>query len=340
MRMLRPRKGVLTAWVTCPFDALALVCRVVSALAAAYTLLLTATHGDLLAFLRTTPTLASLFRQPSPRSALPPSSYPSGLQPVGSRDVNGNQHRRVSRTELDFEQALRAEGTVVIKESLDIDTLGVLDTTHGSISSLSPYSSPSLPPKSPSLHSTSARPAPIVVPPPSSSGVRTASSAQPRSSTSDCSGQEVYYDAQEDTDLQTKRRSMYRSPGTASSPDLATLVRKSKGKEAASRERDRDGRTLVAPGSASQLTPNRLISRDDGSTSTGRPRSSTSSSAHPPPVSLANVTPAKSRSKLPQSYLPSGGGIGSPDWVLTSPRSMSSMRGENGVIKVRTLLCM
>ena len=42
-----------------------------------------------------------------------------------------------------------------------------------------------------------------------------------------CSSNELFYD-NEDPDYQTKRRSMYRSQGAASSPDLATLVRKEK----------------------------------------------------------------------------------------------------------------
>lgn len=125
---------------------------------------------------------------------------------------------------------------------------------------------------------------------------------------------------------------MYRSAGTASSPDLATLVRKSKNKEAASRERDRDGRAAIAPGSATQLTPNRLLNREDAGSSNGRQRSP-ASSTEPLPVSSANATPAKSRLKLPSSYMLNNGGIGSQDWVLASPRSMSSIR-ENGVIKV------
>ncbi|KAI0695520.1 hypothetical protein BC835DRAFT_1273155, partial [Cytidiella melzeri] len=250
--------------------------------------------------------LASLFRQPSPRSPVPPTSFPTGLRPVDSKDVNGTLHRRVSRTDLDFEQALRGEGTVVIKESLDVDTLGVFDTTNTSISSLSPFSSPSPAPKTPH---TGFQPAtPTIVPPtpsPSSRTAANASLAPTRSSTSSSSGREVFYDAQQDTDLQTKRRSMYRAHGTASSPDLATLLRKSRGKEAASRDRSRDGRV----------------------------RSSTSSANASPASSSTNVTPARSRQKAPPLPSLNLGGSSTPDWVLTSPRSMSSMRDGGTISK-------
>lgn len=72
---------------------------------------------------------------------------------------------------------------------------------------------------------------PIIVPPtpsPGNSAARTglastSNLASPSSSTS-----EVFYDAPEDIDYQTRRRSMYRAQGTASSPDLATLLRKAK----------------------------------------------------------------------------------------------------------------
>ncbi|KAI0341994.1 hypothetical protein BDW22DRAFT_1484877 [Trametopsis cervina] len=224
----------------------------------------------------------------------------------------------------DFEQALRGEGTVVIKESLDVDTLGVLDTSNTSISSLSPFSSPASAPRTPH---TGFQPAtPTIVPPTPSPGGRPPTSSSlspPRSSTSSSSGREVFYDAQEDSDLQTKRRSMYRSAGTASSPDLATLLRKSKNKEAASRERSRDGRTVVAPGSTSQLTPNRLVPVSKS----GRQRPSTGSSQP------ANVTPSRNKLRPPPMPSPNMSGVATPDWVLTSPRSMGSMRDASGAAK-------
>lgn len=272
--------------------------------------------------------LASLYRQPSPRSPVPPTSFPSGLRPVGQRDVHGRLNHRVSRTDLDFEQALRAEGTFLIKESLDIDNLGVLDTSNASFRSLSPFSSPEPPFRTPH---TGVQPAtPTVVPPTPSSGSRAAgpSSLPSRDSTSSSSGQEIFYDAQEDTDLQTKRRSMYRSPGTASSPDLATLLRKSKHKDASTA---RDGRFGGNGASAVPLTPNRFAPFDgQGASSRDRQRSVTSTVS----VGSPQGTPgSKSKSKGSQASLLGTGGIASPDWVLTSPRSLASMR-DSGISKV------
>lgn len=193
--------------------------------------------SDLLAYApRPGPTsnLAPLFKQPSPRSPVPPSSFPSGLQPVGSRDANGPPGRRLSRTELDFEEALLAGGTVLLKEGPDVDALGA-DLTNASItlsSSPSPTSQRGYRNRQPAT--------PIVVPPtpspgnsvsrplPSAGSITTASS-----STSD-----VFYDAPEEQDYQTRRRSMYRSPGTASSPDLATLLRKAKERGGAGEGKD------------------------------------------------------------------------------------------------------
>ena len=273
--------------------------------------------------------LASIFRQPSPRSPLPPSSFPAGLQPVGPKDVHGVLNRRVSRTDLDFEQALRAEGTVVLKESLDIDNLGVLDTSNASFKSLSPFSSPEPPAKTPlaGVQPTT----PTVVPPTPSSSSRAAgpSSLPSRDSTSSSSGQEIFYDAQEDTDLQTKRRSMYRSPGSASSPDLATLLRKSKNRDASTA---RDGRIGGNGASPSPLSPNRFVPLDgQGISNRDRQRSVTSTVT----VGSPQGTPT-SKAKLKGSLLGTGGAA-SPDWVLTSPRSLSSMR-DSGISKVVSFL--
>src|SRR6266852_4503979 len=76
-------------------------------------------------------TRASMFRSPasSPRSLVPPSSFPSGLQPNASRgDRNGNRvdsnMRQKPRIDMSFEQALEAGETMVIKEGIDFDSLG------------------------------------------------------------------------------------------------------------------------------------------------------------------------------------------------------------------------
>ncbi|KAI0081910.1 hypothetical protein K474DRAFT_1655788 [Panus rudis PR-1116 ss-1] len=135
---------------------------------------------------------------------------------------------------------------------------------------------------------------------------------------------DVFYDA-EDSDLQTKRRSIYRAPGTASSPDLATLLRKAKAREGQSNKAGRSGSnnsTNNNHGSPAQtpLTPNRL--RADGSVSTAfgtrqRPPSSQNSSP-------ARETPLTKGRLRGQPQVINGGA--SPDWVLTSPRSMASIR--------------
>ena len=170
--------------------------------------------------------LASFFRQHSPRSPVPPSSFPSGLQPVASNDINGPAGRRSSRTDLDFEQALRAGGTVVLREGLDVDKLGVGDNSNASISF---SSSPSPPQQRGYLGLQPATP--IIVPPtpsPGNSAARPGLAPSSNLTSPSSSTSEVFYDAPEDIDYQTRRRSMYRSPGTASSPDLATLLRKAK----------------------------------------------------------------------------------------------------------------
>ncbi|KIY71151.1 hypothetical protein CYLTODRAFT_408393 [Cylindrobasidium torrendii FP15055 ss-10] len=130
------------------------------------------------------------------------SSYGQGLEADHST-VRGIG-RRASRTDLDFEQALRAEGTVKLREGVDMNDLGGSPTPDRSLHS------------TPRLTSNNGAPGtPTVVPPtPTPTGKRGMSSG----------GGDVFQDTE------VKRRSMYRSPGTASSPDLATLLRKSKEK--------------------------------------------------------------------------------------------------------------
>jgi len=139
--------------------------------------------------------LSSRQRQnPQQRSPAPPTAFPVGLQPVGSEDAPTRKlSKRGSRSQLDFEEALQSGGTVQIKEGLDINMLGNI-----SIGSPTPTESS----RSPRLPSNQPR-TPTVLPP-----------------TPDVS---MELDP-------VNRRSMYRSPGTASSPDLATLLRKQKEK--------------------------------------------------------------------------------------------------------------
>ncbi|RDB16953.1 hypothetical protein Hypma_002582 [Hypsizygus marmoreus] len=235
----------------------------------------------------------------------PPTTYPSGLQPVGSGDLNGNRqiHRRVSRTDLDFEQALRAEGTFVLKEGLDVNTLG-LDTSPSPMNAS--FGSPT-PSRQYTPRNLQAPATPTVVPP-TPSPIAGPSSARNGggSSSQSSSSHDVFYDA-EDTERQTNRRSMYRSPGTSSSPDLATLLRKAKAQGGVvgahhKREKRRESPPPPVP---------------DRPSSNGRQRSSTSYSSN---LSTPQATPSsKQKLKSPGS-----------EWVLPSPRPAK----ENGTMKV------
>lgn len=70
--------------------------------------------------------------------SLSPTSPPSAninLQPIGSGGLGRRDERalghRISRTDLDFEQALRGEGTVVLREGVDMNSLGVVSGGEG-----------------------------------------------------------------------------------------------------------------------------------------------------------------------------------------------------------------
>ncbi|KAJ8076839.1 hypothetical protein PM082_001262 [Marasmius tenuissimus] len=150
-----------------------------------------------------------------------------GQRPVGPRDIRQRQQqlsRRVSRTDLDFEQALKQEGTVVIKEGIDVNELGTgLPDTPQSMKTS--YGAPGTP---------------VVVPP-------TPGTSQPSTSTKPTRPQnEVAEDRDDERQHQQhiNRRSMYRSPGSSSSPDLATLLRKQKEKEHTAR---REGSPVASP---------------------------------------------------------------------------------------------
>ncbi|KAH9935590.1 uncharacterized protein B0H18DRAFT_1207160 [Fomitopsis serialis] len=222
--------------------------------------------------------LASLFRQPSPRSPAPPSAFPSGLHAIGPSDIHAS--RRTSRSDLDFEQALRAGGTVVLKESLD-----------------APYT------RHP--HHRAPTPSPVASPhPPPSASSSTRSNLAPSSSSSTAD----FLPEEPDGEYHTKRRSMYRSPGTASSPDLATLLRKAKARGSA----PSDGRTLDSP-----TTPSRPDAYQGQ-------RFSTSSPAPSP-----QVTPAPKGRLKPNPFMDlAHDGNTSAEWVMTSPakNAKSSVR--------------
>ncbi|KAM5530981.1 hypothetical protein V8D89_015363 [Ganoderma adspersum] len=247
-------------------------------------------------------------RQHSPRSPVPPSSFPAGLQPVASKDANGLAGRRISRTDLDFEEALRTGGTVVLKESLDVERLGrgAEDRSDTSIT-LSPASPPQ------QRGYLGLQPAtPIIVPPtpsPSNSAARaglvsTSNLASPSSSSS-----EVFYDAPEDIDYQTRRRSMYRAQGTASSPDLATLLRKAKERGTGGAGRSKDGKKNANASSRDLQSPALTSPPQVTPIPKGKMRSSQNLALSAQRDAAAGSTPSPS-----------------PDWVLASPKSFGSIK--------------
>jgi hypothetical protein len=103
---------------------------------------------------------------------------------------------------------------------------------------------------------------------------------------------------------------MYRSQGTASSPDLATLVRKAKQRGSILPSPIKDRRQETAP----PLPPGPHAPSD--SASRPRQRSSTSSSGYSPPQIVTSSTMPKGKLQRPPR---SAGPSGSADWVLTSP---------------------
>lgn len=250
------------------------------------------------------PTVAFLRNASNRGSTVPPTSFPGGLQPARSTASD----RRVSRTDMDFEQALRAEGTVRLAE-LDVNSLGV-DTSP--LPTPRDFASPT-PPSKETRTPRHQPPTPVIVPPTPSPGPSQSArmgAVSPASSSND-----VFYDA-EDTDIQTKRRSMYRSPGTSSSPDLATLLRKAK---------ERGGtigtqyKKEKRPEQPPPPLPESGLRGADRPPNGNRPRSSTSGTPYQPP-------PAPSPSMQTIRVNPSGGMRNADsgqtdDWVFTSPRS-------------------
>ncbi|KAF8493600.1 hypothetical protein JB92DRAFT_1163112 [Gautieria morchelliformis] len=232
---------------------------------------------------------------PSSSSPPAPSTYTKGLQPVASADIRaGTNAARHSKTNLDFESALRAEGTFQLREGPDVAALGVVE------------SSPA-PQRRPNTNTTINT---IVVPPTpegrtaaaegSVQGPSSSSSPHPSSP----SPQDVSPSRDPDAlELQNKRRSMFRSPGSASSPDLATLLRKAKEKESAggampgcglaATQRQAQEEGGLAPNEASGagfLSPSQTSPRLRGSSSTssfsavsGAPRMPAKEAAAEPP---------------------------------------------------------
>ncbi|KAG6842087.1 hypothetical protein C0991_002741 [Blastosporella zonata] len=235
-------------------------------------------------------------------------AFPTGLQPVASRDVNGNRplNRRVSRTDLDFEQALRREGTVILKEGVDVNSLGV-DSSPSTTMNAASFTSPT-----PTRRQQPATPT-VVPPTPSPAPGPSLSSRNGGSSSQSSSSHDVFYDAEDTTpgptttDRQTNRRSIYRSPGTSSSPDLATLLRKAK---------EKGGVVGVHHMRENRREPPPPLPNERPSSS-GRQRSSTTVHSNPStPQSTSN-----GKYKSPKHDTGS-------EWMLSSPRVK-----ENGTVK-------
>lgn len=236
--------------------------------------------------------------------------------------------------DLDFEEALNNSGTVVLQEGRDLSTMG-LDMTPSphaknslSVSSVQHIRTP---------QKSNLPPTPIVVPPTPSSGMSGPSTGRPRSPSNASSSSLERFAGVTDDDLQTKRRSLLRSPGTASSPDLATLVRKAREKsrlDGSQHQVEQNGNnpdTLQVD----RLTPN-AASHEDGqsrtrqrSSTTVSPRKFLSSKVSKPnlksksPKNTKGFTDDRSRPESPTSS----------EWIMPSPRPRAdTLTGKVGSI--------
>jgi PH/SEC7 domain-containing protein len=268
------------------------------------------------------PTVALSRNAAAPRP-LPTPSFAGGLQPMTS-----NSNRRISRTDMDFEQALRSEGTVKLAESVDVNSLGA-DSSPAQQSADFVSSTPPVKEKrTPRGPRPQTQPGtPVIVPPTPSQTAGSSSTKQPVPSPSSSSA-EIFYDA-EDSDIQTKRRSLYRSPGTSSSPDLATLLRKAKerGGTVGAHHKKLEKRQAPPP-------PLPTGGLQQSSTSTGnRPRSSTSSATFSP-VAASSSSMHTVRGKEAGGLQLSTSG-NNDDWASTNSRSRK--QSKDGGDKVRTL---
>lgn len=258
------------------------------------------------------------YAQTRAQSSGPPSAFPGSLTPgIGSSDSSSSStdgralRHRLSRTDLDFEQALRGEGTVRISEGLDVNALGkdasLSLSPSGHRAFLSPAASPAAAPAAPAT--------PTIVPP--TPQQQASSSRMPSAAATAAAGRAVsptsplnrnddpFTDATPD---RVNRRSMYRSPGTSSSPDLATLLKKA-------RERGTD----LKPGNYKEKRKEEPP-----------PLPSAVGVGHPPRQRAStgvggSSSPNKLQRPLPPSPNPS------TEWVMPSP----NVPRENGTIKVR-----
>lgn len=283
--------------------------------------------------------LASLFRQTGagPRTpAPPPSAFPRGLQPVASEDLNAQviASRRTSRINLDFEQALLNGDTVKLMEGRDFSSMGVVSSPAPSNFTLSP-ATPTNPPMQPRLQPAT----PNVVPPtpsvaPSASATPSPNPERPSSPAGSSSSTEFFVDVA-DPGYQTKRRSMFRSPGTSSSPDLATLVRKAK---------ERNGGTVPEPKTAPIRKDSLMDSRPSTSSqlsspANGRMRQRSQTTVNPEP-SGAQSTPASPsiRSRLTKGKNPSTHKLAGNASSKSDGRSTSRSRSDTATSKVTQII--
>ncbi|KAJ7594136.1 signal peptide peptidase-domain-containing protein [Mycena floridula] len=238
---------------------------------------------------------SSIFRQNGPaRGTVPPTAFPTSRYPIASGDLTAPRalQRRVSRTDLDFEQALLNDGTVQLREGFDVNSLG-LDSPSADTIRTPRNGQPSTPT--------------IIPPTPTPVAGPSRNKALPTTSNDD-----FFYDS-EDAERQNNRRSMYRSPGTSSSPDLATLLRKAKEKGIAVGKQHIQEKRRESP----PPLPAGPFDRAGG-----RKRSSTSFS---PVGSSPPVTPVtKGKSKLQRN-------TDSPEWVMAGASPKDAKSSKNSV---------
>lgn len=204
-------------------------------------------------FFRASPSTGST----APRTPRPPSAFRQGNVVASSSSTslgvhsNSTSSRNSSnRLSRNFEQDLLNGDTVLISQGVDESKLGTVSTpvrgaddSFSSITStnhsLAPKRRPSntLQPATPKV----VPPTPTITPVTSPANVNANANGNGNGNVTSSSSASPSPPEQEGEELdQTKRRSLFRSPGTASSPDLATLVRKARERGAANQAGSKD----------------------------------------------------------------------------------------------------
>jgi PH and SEC7 domain-containing protein len=185
------------------------------------------------------------------------------------------------------------------------------------------FSSPTPPPKDRKTPRNQPS-TPIVVPPtPSPAGPSSARlpESSPASPIHDLSP------GAEDTDMQTKRRSLYRAPGTSSSPDLATLLRKAKERGGVIGMPHKKEKVVESP------PPLPKTYGRTGGKMRQRPSTSTSNTSSQGPATPSKGLPTSRTNEVDCLRTD----ISSPsvsEWILANPLAQSK---EDGTVKVRLL---